>query len=253
MDRSLAAYPSEHAPGTYSSEVSFLPNLNRLRISPHLQITDLVQIAPHTLRFPLTTPERVNLTQTVNEACTATPEVPMIDFYDAEFSFPLDPQVYRDLPGHKSPKPPKRRLKRKVEAPSWMGTAEVIFTPDSFRIRTCPQKLLGSWNSWGKDDLREYVSLTAPLVLQELGHRLTDDQEALMAAGAYRIQEVHVAQAFHLVNYSQQEFIRRLFYAIAESHRPEWANRGTGFYIKGLNRRVSAYLYAKDQEFAARA
>jgi Phage replication protein CRI len=176
----------------------------------------------------------------------------MIDFYDAEFFFPLDLQVYRDLPGHERPKPPTRRLKRQVRAAGWMSTAEVIFKPDFFRIRVCPQKLLGSWNSWGTDDLREYVSLTAPLVLQELGHRLTAEQEASIAAGEYRISEVHIARAFHLVNYSQQEFIRRLFYAIAESHKAQWAKRGEGIVINGDNRRVSAYLYAKIDEFITR-
>ena len=176
----------------------------------------------------------------------------MIDFYDAEFHFPLDLQVYRNLPGHERPRPPARRMKRQVRAAGWMSTAEVIFTPDFFRIRACPQKLLGSWNSWGTEDLREYVSLTAPLVLQELGHRVTDDQEASIAAGEYRLSEVHITRAFHLVNYSQQEFIRRLFYAIAESHRPHWAKRGEGIVINGDNRRVSAYLYAKDQEFIAK-
>jgi hypothetical protein len=165
----------------------------------------------------------------------------MIDFYDAEFHFPLDLQVYRNLPGHERPRPPARRMKRQVRAAGWMSTAEVIFTPDFFRIRVCPQKLLGSWNSWGTEDLREYVSLTAPLVLQELGHRVTDDQEASIAAGEYRLSEVHITRAFHLVNYSQQEFIRRLFYAIAESHRPHWAKRGEGIVINGDNRRVSAY------------
>jgi hypothetical protein len=176
----------------------------------------------------------------------------MIDFYDAEFSLPLDAQVYLKIPGHKRRTPPARRLNVKVECPTWMGQANALIWHDGFRLKVCPSKVLGSWNCYGSNDLRQLVALTAPLVLQQLGHRLTAEQEASITAGNYRLHELHIAESFHLVNFSQVEFIRLLFYALGEDRRPEWARRGTGFSINRQNRRVYAYVYAKLEEFLAR-
>jgi hypothetical protein len=66
------------------------------------------------------------------------------------------------------------------------------------------------------------------------------------------LHEVHIVESFHLVNFSQAEFVNLLFYALGKDHRPEWARRGTGFSINRRNRRVYAYIYAKLEEFLDR-
>lgn len=176
----------------------------------------------------------------------------MIDYYDAEFSLQLDPRAYFQIPGYRKPKPPDRRLNVMVQNPTWMGRAHALILPSGVRLKVCPSKVLGSWNSYGSNDLRQLVALTAPLVLQQLGHHLTLAQLGSINVGDYTLHEVHIAESFHLVNFSQTEFIDLLFFAFGKDRRPEWAPRGTGFSINRRNRRVYAYLYAKLEEFLNR-
>lgn len=176
----------------------------------------------------------------------------MIDFYDAEFSFSLDPKVYQSILGHAKASRPSKTYRRKLSSPRWMAQVEALIGPDVFRLRVCPAKVLGTWNSYGSNDLRDLVSLTAPMVLATAGHVVTEKQKESISAGEYTLKEVHIAEAFHLVHYSQDEFIRLIAYACGEHLRIQWAHRGTGIIVKPQNRRVSAYLYSKIEEFMAR-
>ena len=176
----------------------------------------------------------------------------MIDFYDAEFSFPLDSKVYQSIPGHARASRPSKTYRLKISSPRWMTQVEAVIGPDVFRLRVCPAKVLGTWNSYGSSDLRDLVNLTVPMVLSQSGHFVTEKQQADIEAGDYTLKEVHVAESFHLVHHSQGEFIRLIAYACGEEQRTQWARRGTGIIFKPQNRRVSAYLYSKVEDFMAR-
>ena len=130
-----------------------------------------------------------------------------------------------------------------------MSVADIVISPGPFRLQLCPAKILGSWNCFGSNDLRALVARTAPLVLRQLGHPTSDEQLQTIKKGRYRICEVHVTESFHLVNYSQTQFVHQLYYALGPSRHPQWAARGEGFYFNAHNRRVSAYLYDKCREF----
>ena len=177
----------------------------------------------------------------------------MIDFYDIEIHFiPLGPEEWAKLPGHLKPVQPVNRAHIKLRHPNWMGQQEALICPDHFRLRVCPQKVLGSWNAFGSNDLRQVVLETAPLMLQEMGLQVTPRILRKLRAGEYRIRELHLAEQFHLRHYGTSDFLAQLRRRLVESHNVSRMLRGRGLYIDPKSRRCETALYNKLFEFHSR-
>jgi II/X family phage/plasmid replication protein len=153
---------------------------------------------------------------------------------------PSDTQGFRKIP---------------LEAPNWMGRQWAMLDGATVRLKVCPAKVLGRWNTWGSSDLRRVVLDTAPLVLRELGVRVTAEVLAHLAAGNYRLHEVHIAHQFWLRNRGITDFVQSVARTIGESHRPQLfpPGRGHGFYLDPWSRTRSWVCYNKQHETEQKA
>lgn len=172
----------------------------------------------------------------------------MIDLIDLSFDIALDSAVYQAIPGHNRPRAPAKLLKREVKDGGWLSHAKLRIGLNWIRIRFCPSKLLGRWNAVGSDDLRDLVVTLVPLILQAVGHVLTDEQEAQLLSGDYRLHEVHIAYSFGLSNVDAEQFITQVGRALAHRCRFEWIHPGRGFRLNPRSRTVEYIVYEKLRE-----
>jgi len=86
-----------------------------------------------------------------------------------------------------------------------------------------------------------------------MGIKVTREVKALLAAGKYRIREVHIAEQFHLRDYSCSDFLLQLMRKLNESHVVQRINAGRGFRINAQSRSCSVIVYNKLFEFHRRA
>lgn len=171
----------------------------------------------------------------------------MIDLIDLSFDFALDQAALAKL-GLKQPLTPSALFKREVRGPTWLSPAKLRIGRDSIRMRLCPPKLLGGWNAVGSDDLQDWVDTLAPLVLQELGHRVTAAQTELMSLGEFRLHEVHIAYSFGLPGVDAEEFISQVGRALAHRYLLAWIDPGVGFRLNPRSRTTEYLVYAKLRE-----
>jgi hypothetical protein len=174
----------------------------------------------------------------------------MIDFYDIEITdIPLGPAEWRRLPGHERPVRPPNRMQVDLKHDDWATKQEALILYDSFRIRTCPPKVLGHWNSFGSDDLRQVILDTAPKALRAMGLEVTPQIVGNIAKGNYRVREVHIAHQFWLHDVCITDFLSAVRRRLNESHEPELVYRGEGFVIGSRSRTVEYVFYDKLREF----
>ena len=179
----------------------------------------------------------------------------MIDFYD--LSLPPDVLGSEQLQRVRQRHPSDTQGFRKIplECPNWMGKQWAMLDGETVRLKVCPSKVLGRWNTWGSSDLRQVVLETAPVVLRELGVRVTAELLAHLAAGNYRLHEVHIAHQFWLRNRGITDFVQSLARTISESHGPEHLppGQGIGFYLYRGSRTRHWVLYDKQRETERKA
>ncbi|MDI4633155.1 hypothetical protein J7U46_08865 [Pelomonas sp. V22] len=171
----------------------------------------------------------------------------MIDLVDLSLDFALDQAAMANM-GLKQPLPPSALYKREVRASTWLSPVKLRIGRNSIRVRFCPAKLFGGWNAVGSDDLREWVRTLAPLILQELGHRVTSRQMYQFRFGRYRLHEVHIAYSFGLPGVDAEEFIGQVGKALAHLHLLEWIHPGVGFRLNPRSRTAEYLVYAKLRE-----
>lgn len=178
----------------------------------------------------------------------------MIDFYDIENRFiQLGPDEWERLPGHGKRNPPANRAHIRLSPPNWMGMQEALIFQDHFRLRVCPAKVLGRWNTYGSNDLRRVIERTAPLMLEAMGITVTPRIRQHFADGDYRIREVHIAEQFHLPNHGCTDFLTQSRRRLDESHNVKRIERGRGFKINPGSRRCESIFYNKLFEFHNKA
>lgn len=155
------------------------------------------------------------------------------------------------MPGHESTKAPTNRQHVQLKSPLWAAQQNALIFPDCFRLLVCPAKVMGRWNTCGTDDLREAISATAPQVLQVLGVTVTDEIEEMLAAGRYKIREVHIAHQFWLHDRCITDFLVNLRRRLNESHTPVGLppGRGIGFFLYPASRTAIFLFYNKLHEF----
>ena len=168
----------------------------------------------------------------------------MIDFYRTKFACALGAEELAALPNRDSLSPTAKGQKLTITHPNWAGAQKAIITPETVTLMVCPQKVLGSWNACGTNDLQEAVKMTAPKVLRGLGIKDIRIEESIRQ-GSYGVEGVHIAEQFYLHDREIDEFLIRMYEKMNRGYKAEWINRGVGFRIRSRSRTASYHIYSK--------
>jgi hypothetical protein len=172
----------------------------------------------------------------------------MIDLYVIELDFRLGPEDW-DRMGIDMP---SGRIEKRPKGPGWMARQTVDLYPDKVWLRVCPPKVLGQWNVYGSNDLRELVMKTAPLVLEELGIEVTRSRLKKLEEGAYTVKAIDITEQFKLPEMSAAYFIRKFNHQMLDLYPMAKHEKGEGLLINPGSRTLEVYFYDKKKEFEDR-
>jgi hypothetical protein len=172
----------------------------------------------------------------------------MIDLYVIELDFGLRLEDWKRM----GIAMPGGRIEKRPKGPGWMARQTVDLYPDKVWLRVCPPKVLGQWNVYGSNDLRELVMKTAPLVLEELGIEVTRSRLKQLKEGAYTVKAVDITEQFKLPEMSAAYFIRKFNHQMMPLYVMAKHEKGEGLLIHPGSRTLEVYFYDKKKEFEDR-
>lgn len=172
----------------------------------------------------------------------------MIDLYVIELDLRLGPEDW-DRMGMATP---NGRIEKRPQGPGWMARQRVDLYPDKVWLRVCPPKVLGQWNVYGSNDLRELVMQTAPLVLEALGIEVTRSRRKQLKDGEYTVKAVDITEQFKLSEMSAAYFIRKFSHQMMPLYPMAKHEKGEGLLLHPGSRKLEVYFYDKKKEFEDR-